>query len=181
MDQYESMKRTSLRQGRLREGRSEGSRRQNHGAMNKNAIEGPVSGVSQHHMTKPNDSRHTVNGALAGWKLMLLSGETSLTCARDPGARRRVIVGVMGEESAEDIVAEGTEPGTEWGPLKRRNRKPQLRRRSKPGKDAPFCCARPRDDADRRSGRMANQRWRRIEGDSSPFVWPLARRYSGTA
>ena len=90
------MKRTSKRQGRSREGRSEGSRRQNHGAMNKNAIEGPVSGVSQHHITKPVDSGHTVNGALAGWKLMLLSGETSFRCVRDPGARRRAIVGVMG-------------------------------------------------------------------------------------
>ena len=56
MSQYESMKSTSLRQGRSREGRSGGSRRQNHGAMNKNAIEGPVSGVSQHLMTKPIDS-----------------------------------------------------------------------------------------------------------------------------
>lgn len=75
---------------------SGGSQRQNHGAMN-NAIEGPVSGVSQHNMTKLVDSGHTVNGALAGWKLMHLSGETSPTCVRDPGARRRVIVGVMGE------------------------------------------------------------------------------------
>ncbi len=175
------MKRTSLRQGRLREERSEGSRRQNHGAMNKNAIEGPVSGVSEHNITKPNDSGHTVNGALAGWKLMLLSGETSLTCVRDPGARRRVIAGVMGEESAEDIVVEGTEPGTVWSPHKQRNRKPQLRRRSEPGKDAPHCCARPRDDADRRSGRMANRRWQRIKGDSSSFVRPLARRFLGIA
>ena len=170
------MKRTSLRQGRLRERRPEGSRRQNHGAMDKNATEGPVSGVSQHNMTKPNDLGHRVNGALAGWKLMLLSGETSLTCVRDPGARRRVIVGVMREESAEDIVVEGTEPGTVWSPHKQRNRKPQLRRRSKPERDAPLCCARPRDDADRRSGRMANRRWQRIKGDSSPFVLLYARR-----
>jgi hypothetical protein len=111
MNQYESVKRTSLRQGRSREGRSGGSQRQNHGAMNKNAIEGPVSGVSQHNMTKPIDSGHTVNGALAGWKLMLLSGETSPTCVRDPGARRRVIVGVMGEGSAEDIVVSRNELG----------------------------------------------------------------------
>ncbi len=76
------MKRISLRQGRFREEWSEGSLRQSHGVMNKNIIKGLVSGVSQHHMTKPTDSGHRVNDALAGWKLMFLSGETCFTCVR---------------------------------------------------------------------------------------------------
>lgn len=111
MDQCESMKRTSLRQGRLREERSEGSRRQSHGAMNKNAIQGPVFRVSQHHMTKPVDPEHTVNGALAGRKLMLLSGEASAPGVRFPEARRRAIAAVRAEESAEDVVVKANELG----------------------------------------------------------------------
>jgi hypothetical protein len=79
--------------------------------MNKNAIQGPVFGVSQHNMTKPVDPEHTVNGALAGRKLMLLSGETSPTGVRFPEARSGAIQAVMGEESAEDIVVKANELG----------------------------------------------------------------------
>ena len=73
------MKRTSRRQGRGCEAGSEGSPRQNHGAMNKNIIKGLGSGVSRHNTTKPVDSGLRVNDALAGWKSVSLSGETCFT------------------------------------------------------------------------------------------------------
>ena len=76
------MKSTSRRQLRSREARWEGSPRQIHEAMYKNAIQGPVSGASEPSVAKPSGLRHRVNGALAWRKWMLLSGEISHSSVR---------------------------------------------------------------------------------------------------
>ena len=71
------MKSMSRRQGHSREAWSERSHRQTRETMNKNVIQGLVSGASHHHMAKPSGSGHRVNGAFVRGKLMLLSGEAS--------------------------------------------------------------------------------------------------------
>ena len=71
------MKSTSRGQGRSREAESERSRRQTRETMNKNVIQGLVSGAIHLHMAKPSGSGHRVNDAFARGKLMLLSGEAS--------------------------------------------------------------------------------------------------------
>lgn len=61
------MKSISREQGRNREIGSEGSLRQSRETMDKNAIQGPASGASQHHMAKPAGLGGRVNGAFARW------------------------------------------------------------------------------------------------------------------
>ena len=71
------IKSISRGQGRGREVGSERSRRQTRETMNKNVIQGLVSGAIHLHMAKPSGSGHRVNDAFARGKLMLLSGEAS--------------------------------------------------------------------------------------------------------
>ena len=105
------MKSTSRRQLRSREARWEGSPRQIHEAMYKNAIQGPVSGASEPSVAKPSGLRHRVNGALAWRKWMLLSGETSLNGSGGFQSIRKTGTALPAmrvlsskEESAEGIV-----------------------------------------------------------------------------
>ncbi len=71
------MKSISRWQLRSREAWWGGSLRQNHEAMYKNVIQGSASGASEPSVAKPSGLRRRVNGALAWWKLMPLSGEAS--------------------------------------------------------------------------------------------------------
>jgi hypothetical protein len=73
------MKSISRWQLRSREAWWEGSLRQNHEAMNKNVIQGLASGASEPSIAKPSGLGRRVNGALAWWKLVFLSGEISLS------------------------------------------------------------------------------------------------------
>ena len=71
------MKSISRWQLRSREAWWGGSLRQIHEAMYKNVIQGSASGASEPSVAKPSGLRRRVNGALAWWKLVFLSGEIS--------------------------------------------------------------------------------------------------------
>lgn len=77
--------------------------------MDKNVIEGSVSGASGPSAAKPSGLGHRVNDAFARWKLASLSGEASWTSGDglDAPLNRRSLCSnaeVGHEESAEGIV-----------------------------------------------------------------------------
>ena len=80
--------------------------------MNKKAIQGLASGASGHNAAKPCGLGRRVDGTLARWKLVFLSGEASLACvalrriAPSPATAKTAL-----EESAESIVVARNEPG----------------------------------------------------------------------
>jgi hypothetical protein len=91
----------SRRQLRSREARWGGSLRQNHEAMYKNVIQGSASGASEPSVAKPSGLGRRVNGALAWWKLVFLSGEISHSSV-GPSVPRSFggnVVGELGEVS----------------------------------------------------------------------------------
>ncbi len=73
--------------------------------MYKNVIQGSTSGASEPSVAKPSGLRRRVNGALAWWKLVFLSGEIS--CFSVPPVAGSAYIGNnLGEweKSAEGIV-----------------------------------------------------------------------------
>ena len=90
------MKSISRWQLRSREAWWEGSLRQSREAMYKNVILGLASGASEHHVAKPFGLGRRVDGALARWKLVSLSGETSLSCVWPCASRSRAGDGIGG-------------------------------------------------------------------------------------
>jgi hypothetical protein len=95
------MKSISRWQLRSREAWWEGSLRQNHEAMNKNVIKGLASGASEPSIAKPSGLGRRVNGALAWWKLVFLSGEISHSGVMPLGYRSfdGNVAGELGEVS----------------------------------------------------------------------------------
>ncbi len=73
--------------------------------MYKNVIQGSASGASEPSIAKPLGLGRRVNGALAWWKWVFLSGEISLSCV-SPQAGSTCAGNGMGEreKSAEGIV-----------------------------------------------------------------------------
>ena len=80
--------------------------------MNKKAIQGLASGASGHNAAKPFGLGRRVDGTLARWKLVLLSGETSPACGSPwrTAPSSATAKGAL-EESAESIVVARNEPG----------------------------------------------------------------------
>ena len=68
----------------------------------------PASRASEHTITKPNDSRTKVNGAVVQRRFAFLPGEICPACARPfwPGARSSETAIVTEQKSAEVVVAD---------------------------------------------------------------------------
>ena len=64
--------------------------------MDKKAIQGLASGASGHHAAKPFGLGRRVDGTFARWKLVLLSGETSLSSVWPCASRSRAGNGIGG-------------------------------------------------------------------------------------
>lgn len=98
------MKSISERQLQNREILWRGSLEQSREAMYKKVILGLASGASEHNVAKPCGLGRRVDDTLARWKLMFLSGESSIIC--DPLADCVSVGNDAGmiEQSAEGIV-----------------------------------------------------------------------------